>query len=83
METNRRIMYVQDMLKEVIDHNIKGGYTISFKIEDYYGEDLLSITDGDFTKNGLLIRIYYMKVDFRELIDAFKVLVDYTRREKS
>jgi 5-hydroxyisourate hydrolase-like protein (transthyretin family) len=81
MESKRRMMYVEDMLREVMEHNIKGEYTLSFKIEDYYGDDLLSITDGDF-ENGLVIRVRYLKEDFKVLIDAFKELLDYTRREK-
>lgn len=81
METNRRIAYVQDMLREVIDHNIRGEYALSFKIEDYHGDDLLTITDGDFTDKGIAIRIRYLKEDFKVIIDAFKELLDYTRRE--
>lgn len=80
MEPKKRMMYVEDMLREVMEHNIRGEYALSFKIEDYNGSDLLTITDGDFV-NGLIIRIKYLEEDFKVIIDAFKELLDYTRRE--
>jgi len=81
METKTRMIYVENMLREVMEHNIKADYALSFRFEDYNGEDLLSITDGDF-HNGLIIRVRYLKEDLGVLIEAFNDLLDYTRRGK-